>query len=799
MTSTTPDSPASPEDIAKTWLARITATVKSGEKWRRRGDKIIRIYRAKGASETEVSESARFNVFWSNVETLAPATYSRRPKAEVFRRFHDQDPVARVAGLILERGLQYEIDCKNDLHLTLKANVKDRLLPGLGACWVRYEPSFGEKDQLLPSTEEGQAPTMQKVKTIEDEFTAVDYVFWKDLVVSPARTWSDVRWVARFVPFSKDTFIKRFSASMKQFSREAEDVPANVDPEDPMDSTTGTPPAREESTDSSVKRVAVYEIWDKEGRQLLWVSPDADTPLDIREDVANLEDFFPCPPPLLATTTTDQLEPVPDYVYYQEQIRELDSVTRRINILVGSLRLIGVYDANNTELQGLLRGGTDNRMVPVNSWAAFADRGGLKSAIDFVPLDQVYNILKGLYEARDQLKQSVYEITGMADIVRGATVASETLGAQQIKAKFANLRLSSRQQQVAEYVTGILRIKAELMCRHYQPETLIRISSIEQLPEVQADLKQLALQRQQQQIQQQQAMLAQQNPGQPAPPPPQLPPPPPIEDPLQSPLVQKALALLKNERIRKYRIEVASDSMVELDEADERQRRTDFMASVSNFFNGMKNVTAVGPEMVPVALEMLKFVVRGFSVGRVLESTIESAIFKIQARLDQPQPPQPPEALQVAKLKEEGETMRMKMKLEADAAQAAQERQAEDRQAHLDRQHAAVTDHLQRLYDGQQASADRFTASQQTAQEASQQASAQNFKALEGVLKQILTAVTDESDDAKEEAQFTALGQALQKVEGALQELLTSIRAPRKRVPVYGADGELTHVSDELA
>lgn len=772
-----------PEELVTTWMARLSAAEKREEKWKLRGEKIYKIYRSQASSAGEDRLAAKFNIFWSNVETLGPATYSRKPKVEVFRRHHDQDPVARVAGLILERALQYEIDCKQDFHQTLKQVVKDRLLPGRGCAWIRYEPTFAPKTLSLPTPEGTAAP--QEIESLADEFSPVDYVYWNELLISPARTWADVRWIARIVPFTKKALELRFAESTKKLGGDIADVPCDLDPSALEEETS----KGKATGDADTKRAAIYEIWDREQKEIIWVSKGYTFPLDISGDKLQLDDFVPCPMPLLATTTNDQLVPVPDYVYYQDQIRELDKVTRRIDILVGSLRLIGVYDSSQSSLATLLQGGMENKLVAVNSWAAFAEKGGLKGVMDFVPLEQVFKILQGLYESRDKLKQSVYEITGMADIVRGASVASETLGAQQIKAKFANLRLSSRQQQVAEFVTSILRIKAEIMCRHYSPETLLRISSADQILEVQHDLEKVQAQRQQVQM----PPAGPSQPGQP-PQPGQLPPqslPPPT--PADSPVVQQALALLKQERIRKYRIEVASDSMIELDEAAERERRTEFMSAVSNFMNSMKNVTAVGPEMVPVALEMLKFVVRGYSVGRVLEATIEEASATIRQRMAKPPPPQPPEALQVAQVKEKGANDRLAAQLKADQDMKETEMQFELFKQQMEQRDARLGEQIKVMQDNMVADREHHKAVMDQAF----QRSLAEFEARQASASQerdLAAKAQSAQGDSKIELLAEGQGQILDQI----GKLLQAARQLRKRVPIYDEKGDIQEVREEF-
>jgi hypothetical protein len=72
--------------------------------------------------------------------------------------------------------------------------------------------------------------------------------------------------------------------------------------------------------------------------------------------------------------------------------------------------------------------------------------------------------------------------------------------------------------------------------------------------------------------------------------------------------------------------------------------------------------------MFPVALEMLRFTVRGFSVGRSLEVAIEDASDAIKKRLAQPQEKEPGEAqvkMMLEQVKQQGETLRTNIKEDA--------------------------------------------------------------------------------------------------------------------------------------
>jgi len=232
-------------------------------------------------------------------------------------------------------------------------------------------------------------------------------------------------------------------------------------------------------------RAVVYEIWCKETKKAYWLSKSLGKILDEKDDPLGLEEFFPCPRPLFATTTNDTLIPLPDYTLYQDQANELDILSDRIDGLIKALQVKGVYDGSQTELGRLFTEGENNTLLPVKNWMAFAEKQGLKGAIDLVDLTPIASALKEAYLAMEQVKQQIYDITGISDIVRGQTAANETATAQQIKGQYASLRLKTMQEQVAQFATQLLQLKAQVICKKFAPETILKISAAEQQPHTQ--------------------------------------------------------------------------------------------------------------------------------------------------------------------------------------------------------------------------------------------------------------------------------------------------------------------------
>jgi hypothetical protein len=424
-----------------------------------------------------------------------------------------------------------------------------------------------------------QSPEMygqQPEKNIET--TPVDYVYWEDFRCTPARTWEEVTWCARRVYMSKEEVVKRFGEEFKDIN--LTHIPQGLD--DMLKSGFNKADAE------AMKKAEIWEIWDKSSECVYWVAEGEDKLLDHKYNPYGLDNFWPLPRPLFATQTTDTLVPVPDYVLYQDQADEIDKLTNRIALLIEALKVVGVYDASQAGIQRMLTEGFDNQLIPVDSWAAFSEKGGVKGTIDFLPLDQTVMALQQCYQAREQAKQVVYDVTGLSDIIRGSSVASETATAQQIKGQYASMRLKRMQMDVAVFASELLRIKAQLMCDLYSPENLIQMSGIMGTDDAQ--------------------------------------------------FAEQAIQLMKSEPARNFRIEVASDSLVEFDEMAEKQSRTEFMTAFGMTMRDALPMVQQAPEMAPLIGEVLQFVVRTFKGGRSLENALETTIEKMNA----PKPPQGP-------------------------------------------------------------------------------------------------------------------------------------------------------------
>jgi hypothetical protein len=614
--------------LKRRYMLDIELYERTYDAWHKRGKKVVKRYRDERneLAEATGTTEARYNILWANVQTVVPAVFARLPKPEVTRRHKDKDPVARVASMILERALQYEIEQYTDYSSAVLNSVEDRVLPGRGISWVRYNPVM--KSLSMPSaqiTEDvpeaakqagGEQPGTAEV--IDYECSPVDYVHWEDFGHNVARTWEEVYLVWRIVPLDRKELIKRFGEEKgKQIA---------LDMKSPLqDEALATPEGE------SLKKARIYEVWDKKAGLVVWLSKSSEEALDAKRDPLGLEAFFPCPKPIYSTVTTNSLIPVPDYCLYQDQAKELDLICERIEGLTEALKVAGVYDSSQDGIKRLFTEGGNTQLIPVDTWAAFAEKGGIKGVMDFVPLDQIVQALNALYLAREQAKAVIYEVSGIADVIRGASDPNETATAIRTKGQYASLRLKKMQASVAEFATELLRIKAQIICKHYQPETIVLIAGVEQMTEQDKQL------------------------------------------------VPQAIELLRNEPMRGFRIDISSDSLLEVDEQQEKQDRMEFITAVGGF---VQQALSAPPEIAPLLGEVLLFAVRGFKAGRSLEGAFEEAIEKLRKKAEQPPGPdaeqqklQMEQALAQAKL--EGEQRMEQFRQQAEEARHQREMQME--------------------------------------------------------------------------------------------------------------------------
>ena len=580
------DFESTPAGLAQRWGTEIEAAGQELQKFHDEARRIVQRYLDK--RDAYGKDESKVNLFWSTMKVLLSMLYARPPRADVSRSFQDyEDDVARVAGTMLQRILNRSFDDNVSVwDANVRQGIEDWLVVGLGQVWLRYEVEtepYVIPAVLDPMTGMELAPE-QEAERIVDEDAPCDYIYWEDFYWSPARTWQEVRWVGRRVYMTKDQLQERFGPEI------AAVVPL------------GRPQSKSNVNDQVVKydpwsKAEVFEIWCKENRKVYWYAKGADVILDVKDDPLGLDGFFPCPRPVAANVTSSNFMPRADYVFAQDQFNELDEINTRITWLTRAAKVVGVYDKSAEGIQRVFQQGAENQLIPVDNWALFAERGGIKGQVDWVPIDQVTNAIERLRQYRQDKVMQIYEVLGISDVMRGSSRASETATAQQIKAQFGSTRVQLMQFYIADWISQALRIKAEIICKHWQPETIIRRSNIERTPD--------------------------------------------------AALAGAAIELLKTEEMREYRIHVEADSMAAMDWAAERDAAVQFMQGLGAFISQVAPMAQSVPGAAPVLLSLLQWSVSKFRVSTQIESVLDQAITGLKQQGIQPQQPSPMQMAQV--------------------------------------------------------------------------------------------------------------------------------------------------------
>ena len=562
---------------AERWNNELSSAEAVFNDWKRLSKEIGDRYELDSDDDLYTSNSHRFNILWSNVETLLPAIYSREPTPVVKRRFRDSDAIARLASEMLERAIMNEMESDERMHRPLDhvltyATVEN-LLYGRGNAWIRYEPQISEGNEVIA------------------ESCPVDFVCNEDFLHCPKKTWAEVvatGWVARRVDMTREEGEARFGERFAEV---------------PLSDRMSMHQDEGRHEQKVVQTATVWEIWDAESKSVIWLNrDDVGTILDEKLDPLRLDGFFPCPRPIYSTLSKNSLIPIPDYKQYRQLAMELDRQSERIDNLSRQLRVAGIYDSSMEGMKTLL---DDNQgkdvLIPVANYAAIASKSGggqaLTGVVQYLPIDVIAKALIALYDARERTKTVLYEVSGIADVLRGVVDPREKLGQSQLKSRNASMRIDKRRQLVEQFARDLIRMKAEIISEHYDPTYIRVISAFDEMPQVKYIIETQGGHE-----------VAEQ-------------------------AFNAAVTLIKNERLRGFRVDVETNSTVMLNDEEEKSRRIEFLTAAGGFIEQAMPAATEAPELGPLLGQMLLFGVRGFRAGRQLEGAFEDTINKMAAAI----------------------------------------------------------------------------------------------------------------------------------------------------------------------
>lgn len=553
-----------------TWSQRIQAALKEEDQWRRDARTATETYRKK-------DNRSGFNILWPNTVLKQAAVFARVPKPVVRTRF-GTDPTTQKISLMLERALEYQMDIQ-PYQSIMDCVVLDWLLPGRGVSRVRYHPQYMEQEEPVFTDDSGNYYTdslvqvlpneivirddevFRKVDEVVAEEARIDHCGWAHFTHDPQERWEDVEWIAFYHKITRADAIKAFG---KRASERM--AVAGMDDNRRMDSG-----AKDLVSTDVEPRLACWEVWDRQKGEVRYVSEgvgkESESTLEKYDDPYNLKNFYPIARPLIAVQTPGTTMPTCEYSLYEEQARELNTVTTQLKRLLKQVRVKIAYDAAMPESIRNLARTDDNVMVPVEGWMSFMQQGGLDAALQYMPFDKAAAAAAVLSQYREQLIGTIHEISGLSDIMRGSSDARETATAQQIKSQFGGLRLKPLQTQLQLHIVETMELQSELMAEKFDIDTLAAISKID---------------------------------------------PPPLTE-----------TIIRGDTTRQFTIDIESDSTLAMDDAQQKQERQEFLVALTDVMTraaaakdaGLVNQKAIG--------EIIKFAIAPYRVSRELEDALE--------------------------------------------------------------------------------------------------------------------------------------------------------------------------------
>lgn len=742
--------------LVKYWLQQIGSAQKREKKWRKEAHELERIY------EGEHPEMIPYNILYSNTETLTPALYSATPRPDTRPRTAQESATALASAGLVDAFLENFIDNGDQGYCSFdtatKAAVKAALVPGRGVQRFHYIADI-EKDE--------KGPRKVRYERIDAEELA-----WDKILHGHAKRWIDVPWVAFEHVWTEDEAIAEMGeehARQLTFSRrEKDDREENESDIDELEAVT-----------------TVWEIWHKKNKEILWLESCAKDRFakETEKDPYQLAGFYPIQEPMRFMRRISSLLPVPLYRLYKKQAEELNKVTRRIDSLIDQMKIRGFYHDGVEGLKDVLEA-SDGVMKPVQNLQSLGPNVSIENAVWLVPVEKHVVVLQQLIQQRQAIKQVIFEIMGIADIMRGSSVASETLGAQKIKNQWGTLRLKEAQAETSRFIRDGLRIAAELAFTKLSPDTLRRLTG-SKLPSAE-ELKGLEMAAQQAQASGQQI-------------------PPDMMAKMGLPAFEECLEALRDDLMRSYLIDIETNSSIDADAAEDKEQITEFLGAFSQLLNGLGPMLEKGVLPFDAAKAVMLSISKRFNLGKQL--------YRELARM------QPPASAGGPDPKVQKEMESKQQALEQQAKQQADEKTKLELEKIKFDAEKRVFEAERRAQEAITAAKDQARQAQATAQGAVKSANDKAAKAkqdsdvkglmtdLSGVLQQIQAAAKEDGDRRKnnekvdaerKKAQIEAAGidrEELSGIKKLVQELQQTVTASVGKKPMgakKGPDGAWT-------
>jgi hypothetical protein len=624
----------------KIWRREIEFAQKYQKPWQKEAECYLKEYEDEDNGRRHIwdqpneNDKRRYNIFWANTQTLRPLVFSKLPEPNITQRFFDDDEINRIASEMMERVVSLNLD-ETGAEEVFSKNRDDFLITGRGAARLSYNP--GEIVDVKKEAKEGEEQTTVEEVDVTDKKITIEYVRFDDILLSTELEWKKLRWIAFKHLMSKSELDDKFGAAKAN----KVDLTATIIKED------GNKMSEEEA--SIFKRAEIWEVWDKTKKEVCWINMNGDEVLlDTIDDPFKLKGFFPVPKLLGIGENPSGCLPIPLYRFYRNQALELNTIDERLKSLTEQLKVCFVYASNAESVDvGNLFNGEDGEGNPMQQMGGMDD---LRKGIMFKPLAEIIAAIQRLEERKAVIINNIRDITGLSDIVRGVSIASETATAQELKGNFAISRIQPLQKAEEVFIRDTIRLLTELLVENYSINELAKMSNlkivdIEGIAKATQEKQQALLDEARQQLdpnaedyqEKVQMLIEQAKAG--------------FKKTMKIPLNElKGFAatpdqltqidkIIKDDKLRTFSIDIETDSTVKIDQQQEKQDRIEFVNALSTMSSALFPLVEAKIINEDAFNKFLTFVATPFKVGRNLQE------FLIKKDEEQEETPPSPEQI----------------------------------------------------------------------------------------------------------------------------------------------------------
>jgi hypothetical protein len=606
------------EALIEIWKKEIENSIKYHQKSKELAKEFQNIY--DGENDRYAKKS--YPIFWSNTQTLKPLLFSKLPKVNITQSFFKDDEISRIASEVVERLITYllkESDAENQIE-----KIRDAyLIQGIGIPRIVFVPpepieSKSKKKKTIKN-EEGEEIETEEEETFYDvdeekKSFKLEFVDYQHFLKSTEKEWERVRWIAFKKYYSRAELINYFG----------EEIGKKVK----MSNTKFEHLPQQEQENEIFQLCEVWEIWDKENQICHFITFAGEgAVLSSEKEFYNLKNFFPIPMPM-GLNENRSLLPLPLYKQYKNLAEDLSRLHDRIVNLTDQAKFTGAYTsfAEQKDIENIMNG-EDGEFSALQTTANIDDA---RKLIVFKPLTEIANTITILRNEKTQLKIDIQEITGLSDILRGATVASETATAQQLKGNFAISRIQPLQKEVEFTIRDTIRLLTELAVEKLPLVEIIKITGLKivdvglilnnarQTIEINKQEAIDLLNPQDPDYQQKLMMLEQQaQVGLEK-----------TKKDLQEQLkgfvielknLPKLNKILKDDKMRCISIDIETDSTIKIDQNQEKIDRMEYVRTISQTLQALAPAVQTGIINKKALSEMIIFASKPLKVGRNLE------------------------------------------------------------------------------------------------------------------------------------------------------------------------------------